>query len=45
MICNDLRTKGYEKLDLDTAKNNLGGQRFYERNTFVSKGITRSYFK
>lgn len=45
LICNGLRENGYKKLDLDTAKNNLGAQRFYEKNTFVNKGITRSFFK
>lgn len=45
LICNDLWSNGYKRLDLDTAKNNLGAQRFYERNGFINKGITRSYFK
>lgn len=45
LICNDLWLNGYARLDLDTAKNNLGAQRFYERNGFINKGITRSYFK
>lgn len=45
LICNDLRRNGYKRLDLDTAKNNLGAQRFYETNAFTNRGITRSYFK
>ncbi|MGL4990501.1 MAG: GNAT family N-acetyltransferase [Sarcina sp.] len=45
LICNDLYSNGYTRLDLDTAKNNLGAQKFYERNGFENKGITRSYFK
>lgn len=45
LICNDLWFNGYKSLHLDTAKNNLGAQRFYERNGFTNKGITRSYFK
>jgi Acetyltransferases len=45
LICNDLKENGYKKLDLDTAKSNLGAQRFYKKNTFVNRGITRSYFK
>lgn len=45
LICNDLWLNGYKRLDLDTAKNNLGAQKFYERNGFINKGITRSYFK
>lgn len=45
LICNDLWLNGYKSLHLDTAKNNLGAQRFYERNGFTNKGITRSYFK
>lgn len=45
LICNDLWSNGYKRLDLDTVKNNLDAQRFYERNGFINKGITRSYYR
>ncbi|GFN37000.1 GNAT family N-acetyltransferase [Tepidimicrobium xylanilyticum] len=36
--------KGYRYLHTDTAINNETAQRFYIRNGFVNKGVTRSYF-
>lgn len=45
LISDYLLKNGYKRLDLDTAKNNFGAQKFYERNGFTNEGITRSYFK
>jgi ribosomal protein S18 acetylase RimI-like enzyme len=45
LICENLANEGYIRMDLDTAKNNVIAQRFYDKNGFVNKGITRSYVR
>lgn len=45
LICENLAGEGYIRMDLDTAKNNIIGQKFYDKNGFVYKGITRSYIR
>ena len=37
--------KGIKNFDTDTAINNLVAQHYYEKNNFIGKGITRSYYK
>lgn len=39
-----LYKKGITRLDTDTALNNNIAQHFYEKNSFIRKGITRSYY-
>ena len=41
---NYLYNKGIKRFDTDTALNNVVAQHFYEKNGFISKGITRSYY-
>lgn len=41
---NFLYKKGIRKLDTDTALTNVGAQHFYEKNGFVRKGISRSFY-
>ncbi|NLP31375.1 MAG: GNAT family N-acetyltransferase [Clostridiales bacterium] len=36
-------TKGYRYLHTDTALENINAQKFYIRNGFIDKGVTRSY--
>lgn len=40
-----LQAKGITRLDTDTALENHRAQRYYEKNGFIKKGITRSYFR
>lgn len=35
---------GIRQLDTDTALDNLAAQRYYEKNGFINRGLTRSYF-
>lgn len=44
-IMNYCLSKGYKYMHTDTALNNTRAQKFYEKNGFLNKGITRSYFK
>ena len=37
--------KGIRRFDTDTAINNTVAQHYYEKNSFVREGVTRSYFK
>ncbi|MBQ8000378.1 MAG: GNAT family N-acetyltransferase [Ruminococcus sp.] len=37
--------KGITRFDTDTALNNTVAQHFYEKNSFLREGVTRSYFK
>ncbi|MGN0479798.1 MAG: GNAT family N-acetyltransferase [Hominenteromicrobium sp.] len=41
---NDLYQKGIRKFDTDTAMTNTVAQHFYEKNNFVRRGLTRSYY-
>lgn len=41
----DLFSKGIMKFDTDTALTNKVAQHFYEKNSFVKKGLTRSYYR
>lgn len=41
---NWLRRQGMTQLDTDTALDNVGAQHYYEKNGFVRKGITKSFF-
>lgn len=45
VISKDLIDNGFTRMDLDTAKNNISAQRFYDRNGFTNRGITRSYMR
>lgn len=40
-----LCAKGIERLDTDTALDNLVAQHYYEKNRFTREGITRSYLR
>lgn len=40
-----LHDRGITRLDTDTAIGNLQAQRYYEKNGFACKGITRSYYR
>lgn len=40
-----LYEKNIKGFDTDTAINNLVAQHYYEKNNFIRKGITRSYYK
>ena len=40
-----LFNKGIIRLHTDTANNNLIAQKYYEKNGFINKGITKSYYK
>lgn len=40
-----LYEKGIKSFDTDTALNNLVAQHYYEKNSFIREGITRSYYK
>lgn len=40
-----LHDQGITRLDTDTALNNLQAQRYYEKNAFARRGITRSYYR
>lgn len=40
-----LFSKGFIQLDTDTALSNRVAQHFYEKNSFIRKGITRSFSK
>jgi len=44
-IINYCLSKGYRYMHTDTALNNIDAQKFYERNGFINRGITRSYLK
>ena len=39
-----LHEKGIKRFDTDTALNNIVAQRYYEKNGFIRRGITRSYY-
>lgn len=39
-----LRKRGIDRLDTDTALENVAAQHFYEKNGFARKGISRSYY-
>lgn len=39
-----LYQKGIEKFDTDTALNNIVAQHYYEKNSFIREGITKSYY-
>lgn len=43
-LMNDLYQNGVRKFDTDTAVTNTVAQRFYEKNGFAGRGITRSYY-
>lgn len=45
LIFKTLCDKGYLRLDLDTASNNIIGQKYYDKNGFTNKGFTRSYIR
>ena len=40
-----LYQKNIARLDTDTALSNFTAQQYYERNDFIRKGITRSYYQ
>ena len=40
----ELFNKGINKFDTDTALSNKVAQHFYEKNSFVKEGVTRSYY-
>lgn len=40
-----LYEKGVERFDTDTALNNRVAQHYYEKNSFIREGITRSYYE
>lgn len=40
-----LFSKGIIRLHTNTANNNLIAQKYYEKNGFINKGITKSYYK
>lgn len=44
-IMNYCLSKGYKYMHADTSLNNIDAQKFYERNGFIKRGITRSYLK
>ncbi|WP_160686940.1 GNAT family N-acetyltransferase [Clostridium sp. C2-6-12] len=44
-IFKTLYDNGYLRLDLDTASNNIIGQKYYDKNRFTNKGFTRSYIR
>ena len=41
---NDLFDRGITRFDTDTALSNKVAQHFYEKNSFVKEGLTRSYY-
>lgn len=45
MLLKTLYEQGYLRLDLDTASNNIIGQKYYDKNGFMNKGFTRSYIR
>ena len=40
-----LYEKGVERFDTDTALNNQVAQHYYEKNSFIREGVTRSYYE
>ena len=45
MLKQNLYGRGFRKLDTDTALNNTAAQHFYEKNGFLNRGISRSFYK
>ena len=41
----ELFNKGINRFDTDTALTNKVAQYFYEKNSFIKEGITKSYFR
>lgn len=41
----ELLERGIVQLDTDTAVDNLVAQHFYEKNHFIKRGLTRSYYQ
>lgn len=41
----ELLERGIVQLDTDTAVDNLIAQHFYEKNHFIKRGLTRSYYQ
>lgn len=44
-IMNYCLSKGYKYMHADTALNNIDAQKFYEKNGFINRGITRSFHR
>lgn len=43
-LCYELKSKGYCRMDTDTADNNKRAQYYYEKNGFCCEGVTRSFY-